>query len=273
MNELVSIITPSYNCSKYIAQTIESVLAQTYQNWEMIIVDDCSKDNSIEIIESYTKKDSRIKLYILEKNSGAAIARNKAIELANGRFIAFLDSDDLWLPNKLKKQINFMVDKNLALSYTAYKKIDENGIEGTKIINVPENASYGTLLNTNYIACLTGIYDVNICGKHFMPDISHRQDYGLWLNILKKIGHEDYGFWLGILKKFSSSSSSSSSAGGLNEPLALYRVHSNSLSSNKLKAAFYHWLVLRKIEKLPFFKSVYHFIQYGYHGIRKHNKF
>jgi len=267
-NQLVSIITPSYNSAKYIAQTIESVLAQTYQDWEMIIVDDCSKDNCLEIIELYVQKDSRIRLHQLEKNSGASVARNTAIKLAQGRFIAFLDSDDLWLPQKLEVQISFMINNNLALSYTAYKKVDADGNVGTKIIHVPVKASYSTLLNTNYIACLTGIYDVSICGKHFMPDISHRQDYGLWLNILKKIGHEDYAFWLGTLKQFSSSS-----AGGLNEPLALYRVHNNSLSSNKFKSAFYHWLVLRRIEKLSLWKSLYHFVQYGYHGIQKHKKF
>lgn len=268
-NNLVSIITPSYNSSKYISQTIESVLAQTYQDWEMIIVDDKSIDNSVEIIKKYLSQDNRIKLHILENNSGASIARNTAIDFAQGRFIAFLDSDDLWLPQKLEKQIPFMIRNNFALSYTAYKKIDEHGNEGNRIINVPLFATYNSLLNTNYIGCLTGIYDVILCGKQYMPIINKRQDYGLWLNILKQLGHEDYGFWLNILR----STRTKYYSGGINEPLALYRVHKNSLSSNKIKSAFYHWLVLRKIEKLPFFKSLYHFMQYFYHGLLKYKKF
>ena len=126
MNNLVSIITPSYNSSKYIRETIKSVLSQSYSNWEMIIIDDCSIDNSIEIIKGYSEKDNRIKLIRMTKNSGPAIARNKGIEMAKGKYIAFLDADDLWLPQKIEKQIQFMKEKNLTVTYSSYHTIDEN---------------------------------------------------------------------------------------------------------------------------------------------------
>lgn len=274
MVNLVSIITPSYNSSKYISQTIESVLNQTYQNWEMIIVDDCSKDNTVKIIEGYTQKDFRIKLYKLENNSGAAVARNKAIDLSNGRFIAFLDSDDLWLPLKLEKQVNFMLNNNAVLSYTAYKKIDSFGNIGNNIVNVPDFITYNSMLNTCSIGCLTAMYDTKQIGKHYMPEINIRQDYGLWLKIIKKVGQEDYSLWLKLLKNFSKDNKMSNHKFlGLNENLALYRIHNESISNNKLKAALFQWIVYRKIEKLSLFKSLYHFINYAYHGYKKHRKF
>ncbi|GHU75177.1 hypothetical protein FACS189461_0930 [Spirochaetia bacterium] len=124
---LVSIITPNYNCSRFIGKTIESVLAQTYQNWEMIIVDDCSTDGSYEIALDYARKDSRIKVYRTEHNSGAALCRNKAIELSQGQYLAFLDSDDLWLPEKLEKQLKFMQENDCDFSFTEYELIDEEG--------------------------------------------------------------------------------------------------------------------------------------------------
>ena len=156
--KLVSIITPSYKSEKFISQTIESVLGQTYQNWEIIIVDDVSPDNSNKIIEEYSKKDSRIKLIKLEKNSGAAVARNIAIEESKGRYIAFLDADDIWKPEKLEKQIEFMRKNNYAFTYTAYEKVDENGVVFGKI-GVPLKVSYNQLLRTCVIGCLTAVYD------------------------------------------------------------------------------------------------------------------
>ena len=125
MNDLVSVIMPSYGSEKFISKSIDSVLLQTYDNWELIIIDDCSPDESNKIIKEYLSKDSRIKFVKLEKNSGAAVARNKGIEIAKGRFIAFLDSDDLWLPEKLEKQISFMKDNNLAFTYSSYMLVDE----------------------------------------------------------------------------------------------------------------------------------------------------
>ncbi|MDR0408149.1 MAG: glycosyltransferase [Campylobacteraceae bacterium] len=244
---MVSIITPSHNSSKFIAQTIESVLAQTYERWEMLIVDDMSSDNSIDIIKKYLQTDKRIRLIKLQNNVGPALARNKAIEIANGKYIAFLDSDDTWLPNKLQVQIQFMRDNNLLFSYSAYNIIDENN-NHLKTFHVKNFVSYKELLKTNIIGCLTAIYDAEKLGKIFMINTGH-EDYVLWLDILKKIGY----------------------AKGINEPLACYRIVKKSVSSNKLKVVMYQWNIYRKIEKLSFFKSIYYILFYAYNGIKKYN--
>ena len=244
---LVSVITPSFKSGKFIAKTIESVLSQTYENWEMIIVDDCSPDNSNLIVEKYMEKDNRIKLIKLEKNSGPAIARNTAIKEAKGRYIAFLDADDQWLPEKLEKQILFMKENNLPFTYSAYKLIDEeDNILGE--FYPPAEANYKTLLKTNYIGCLTAIYDSEKLGKMYMPNILKRQDHALWLKILKKI----------------------KTTRGILEPLAIYRIRKNSVSSNKIKSAIYQWKIYREVEKLSVPKSMYYFIHYVWNGIRKY---
>lgn len=244
---MVSIITPSYKSAMFISQTINSVLAQTYQDWEMIIVDDVSPDNSNEIIEKYVKKESRIKLIKLEKNSGPAVARNRAIEEARGKYIAFLDADDLWMPQKLEKQIEFMSENDLAFTYSSYNLIDENGNDFGKFIT-KEVINYNEMLKTCSVGCLTAIYDTQKLGKVYMPNILKRQDYGLWLKILKKSG----------------------STKGMLEPLATYRILKSSVSSNKLNAALYVWKLFREIEKLNIFKSVYYFAYYAYNGIMKY---
>ena len=236
MNELVSIITPSYNSAKFISQTIESVLAQTYQNWEMIIVDDCSPDNSNEIIVRYKKKDARIKLIKLAKNSGPAVARNRAIKEAKGRYIAFLDADDLWKPEKLEKQLAFMNDHDCALSFSAYEIISEEGQNLEKRVRPPTKLSYRDMLKSNYIGCLTAMYDTRKVGKVYMPLINKRQDYGLWLKLLKKT---DFAY-------------------GINEPLAIYRVLTNSVSSNKIKLLKYNYLLFREHEGFSSIKSLYY---------------
>ncbi|KAB7889784.1 glycosyltransferase family 2 protein [Poseidonibacter ostreae] len=235
-NELVSIITPSYKSERFISQTIESVLSQTYQNWEMIIVDDVSPDNSNEIIEEYTKKDSRIKLIKLEKNSGPAVARNRAIEEAKGRYISFLDADDLWKPDKLEKQIKFMREKDCALSYSAYETMSEEGKLQNKFINPPLKLSYNDLLKSNYIGCLTAIYDTHKVGKVYMPLIKKRQDYGLWLRILKKT---DFAY-------------------ATAEPLAVYRIMSDSVSSNKFKLLKYHYKLFTEFENISSIRALYY---------------
>ena len=186
LKELVSIITPCHNSGKFIAQTIDSVLAQSYVNWEMIIVDDNSQDQSIKIIKGFILKEDRIKLIQFGKNQGAAVARNKGIELAKGRFIAFLDSDDLWLPNKLEKQVQFMKDNSVSFSFSAYQLTDiSNNLKGT--FEVPFKQSYQDILKTCSIGCLTAMYDTVTFGKVYMPLIKRRQDFGLWLRLLKKV--------------------------------------------------------------------------------------
>lgn len=242
--KLVSIITPLYNCSDYLEQTIQSVLSQTYQDWEMIMVDDCSTDNSLEIAQKYAAQDSRIKVFQLEKNSGAAVARNTAIEATAGRFIAFLDSDDKWLPHKLETQIQFMEDNDVAFSYAAYEKINEEG-KVFGLMGVPEKVNYKQLLKTCVIGCLTAVYDVNKLGKVYMPTSTKREDFATWLNILKQI---DF-------------------AHGLTVPLAQYRVYANQTSGKKASMAKENWQLYRDLEKLNFFQASYYFGHYAVRGV------
>ncbi|MGB9902665.1 glycosyltransferase family 2 protein [Methanothrix sp.] len=243
---LVSIITPCHNSSEFISQTIDSVLAQTYGNWEMIIVDDCSTDSTVQIVEDYLKKDSRIRLIRLGRNCGPAVARNRAIEEARGRYIAFLDSDDIWLPEKLEKQTAFMRENDVDLCYSSYYIIDESGSEKGVFIT-KEKATYWDLLKTCCIGNLTAIYDAEKLGKQYMEDVGH-QDYTLWLRILK----------------------GGATARGILEPLAKYRIRSKSISSNKIKAARWQWHIYRNVERLSLLQSVYYFAHYAYNGSIKH---
>ncbi len=250
MDELVSVITPSFNTARFIGAAIESVIAQTYTNWEMIIVDDHSSDGSIEIIEKYSSKDSRIKLIRLDKNHGPAIARNKAIQESKGRFIAFLDSDDLWKRNKLERQISYMIQHNASFTFSAYQRIDELGNPIGDVIEVPERVTYNDLLKSCVVGCLTAVYDSKKIGKVYMPVIRKAQDYALWLKILK-MGEIGYG---------------------IQENLAYYRIRPHSISRNKMVKAFYQWHIYRKVEKLSFHKSLYYMGHYGYYGLKKMKK-
>lgn len=233
---------PSYNSESYIAESINSVINQTYKNWELIIIDDCSTDNTTSIVNSF--KDERIKLIINTENLGAAKSRNKGIEAASGRFIAFLDSDDLWHKEKLKRQIEFMEKNKYIFTYSNYNQINEKG-NFIKSITCPQSVDYKKLLKTCYIGCLTAIYDTHALDKVYMPDIRKRQDYALWLKILKK----------GV-------------AGYCHpESLASYRIHSKSISHNKLSAAKYNWFLYRKIENLNLIQASYYFSFYALNGI------
>ncbi len=244
-NELISIITPSYNSSKFIFQTIKSVLNQTYQNWEMIIVDDCSTDKSVEHIKEIIKDETKIKLIVLDKNIGAAEARNRALEIAHGRYVAFLDSDDIWLPEKLEKQIKFMQDNDLAVTCSSYYTIDENGKKiNTRIVK--ESFSYSDMLKSNHIGNLTGIYDCEKLGKIYMDDV----------------GHEDYTLWLKVMKKVENTKA-------IVEPLAGYRILPTSISANKLKALSWTWRIYRKNVGLNIFQSSYYFIHYLCNSVLK----
>jgi teichuronic acid biosynthesis glycosyltransferase TuaG len=248
IEEKVSIITPAYNSEKFISHTIESVLAQTYQNWEMIIVDDKSNDKTIEIVQQYQKRDERIKLFQLPKNSGTGVARNTAIEKAQGRYLAFLDSDDQWFPNKLEKQLAFMQEKDIAFSYTAYVKMTEDGNMTDSIVHVPEKTNYEELLKHCVVGCLTVMLDKAKVGEVRMMNRRLRQDYVLWLTLAKK-GFTPYG---------------------LQEVLAKYRVVSSSISSNKLKAAKQQWKVYREVEGLNIGKSIWYFLHYMFLATRKY---
>lgn len=236
MCELVSIITPTYNCGKFIGRTIESVQKQSYENWEMIIVDDCSKDNTKEIVEEYMKNDSRIKYHILEKNSGAAVARTTAMALAQGKYMAFLDSDDIWKSDKLEKQLAYMKEKDINFSCTAYEQIDEEDNKLGRVIKTVKKTDYNRLLLDCPVGNSTVMYNVEKMGKFAVPNIRKRNDDALWLQMLKK---EKY-IW------------------GMNEVLMEYRVRENSISSNKLSLIKYHWQLYREIEHLNVLRSAFH---------------
>lgn len=244
---LVSIIMPSYNSSKTIRASINSILAQSYDNWELLITDDQSTDDTLEIIKDLAAKDSRIKIFQNENNSGAGISRNKSISNAQGRFIAFLDSDDMWEKDKLTKQINFMIKNGYHLTYTQYIKVDEDGnIKGK--IHPPLEVDYNELLKSNVIGCLTAIYDTEKLGKVFMPSIRKRQDMALWLKILQVIP-KAYCF---------------------PEELAIYREGRGSLSSNKLAILFVQWKFYRGYLKFNFLKSLWYFNFYILRALKKH---
>ncbi|MGY5354037.1 glycosyltransferase family 2 protein [Wenyingzhuangia sp. IMCC45467] len=236
-NALVSIITPCYNSESFIAETIKSVQNQTYEHWEMLITDDGSTDHSIKIIEDFISKDNRIKLFKIN-NSGAAVARNHSIKEAKGTFIAFLDSDDVWLPYKLEKQISFMVENNYALSFTSYQRMNESGELLNEVVHAREKLSYRNMLRSNKIGCLTAIYNQEKIGKVYMPNIRKRQDYALWLNILKKI---DFAY-------------------GLQEILASYRIRNFSMSAKKTEMLKWNWKLFREVEQKSILSSMYYLL-------------
>lgn len=238
-DKLVSIIMPTYNCAKFIGKTIESVIAQTYENWELIIVDDCSKDNTEEVVSEY--KDNRIKYHRLENNSGAAVARTEAMKKASGRYMAFLDSDDLWKKDKLEKQLEFMNKNNYNFTCTEYEQIDEEGNKLNKVIKVKKRADYNRILLDCPVGNSTVMYNVEKLGKFEVPNIRKRNDDALWLQILKK---EKYIY-------------------GMPDILMEYRIRSNSISSNKLSLVKYHWQLYREIEHLSVFRSAFHICWWG----------
>lgn len=243
----VSVVMPNYNGSRYISEAIKSVMNQTYTNWELIIVDDCSTDNSLSIIKPFLA-DSRIKLLTLDKNQKIANARNKAIELAKGEYIAFLDSDDIWTPHKLEKQLSYFENEgDIAVVYSFYSQIDEKSNDLGKVIRSKTKVTFYDMLKTNSIGCLTAIYSIKKAGKRYFINQSH----------------EDYIYWLFMLRD-------GFTALGINEVLAKYRVSSSSHSSNKLKAASWQWNIYRNVLKINILMSFYYFLCYAYYGVKKH---
>jgi teichuronic acid biosynthesis glycosyltransferase TuaG len=244
---LISIITPTYNSGIYIKKTIQSVINQTYSNWELIIIDDCSVDNTLEIVKLFSNNDSRIKLLQLEVNSGAAIARNRGLEIAKGRFIAFCDCDDIWFENKLEYQINFMLEKSIPISFTSYELINEKGKLLNKVINAVDSISYKEYLKNTIIGMSTSMIDKSLVKPFMFENFRTRQDTMLWITLLKR-GHVAYG-----LKKI----------------LVKYTVRSNSISANKLKAATKVWDLYFNMEKMGLFKSSYYFLFYVFNALKK----
>jgi teichuronic acid biosynthesis glycosyltransferase TuaG len=244
---MVSIITPAYNSSKFISETICSVINQTYQDWELLIVDDCSTDNTVELIDYYATLDSRVKLIRNKKNTGAAEARNVALRKAKGNLIAFLDSDDLWLPNKLEKQIAFMQENAYSFTFTAYQCVNEKGDKVIYNVNAKEELNYKKFLKNTAIGTLTVLINKQDTNYFEMPNIRSSHDMALWLELMKR------GF----------------TAYGLNICLAKYRQVEGSNTSSKLKAAKDVWMVYRKIEKMNILTSSFNFAGYAMNALIK----
>lgn len=243
---LVSVITPCRNAARFLPQTLESVAAQTLDDYEHLLIDDASTDATADILAASSAESSRVRTFHLHRQRGPATARNIGIEQARGRFIAFLDSDDLWLPCKLERQLSAMTATDIALSYTAYYWRAAEA-EQDRLIRVPRTTSYDDLLNATVIATLTAVYDRAQLGRRTMPDIARRQDYALWLAILRTTPY----------------------ALGLQEPLAVLRRHPDSLSADVGASLRSTWRVYRRCEKLSLPRSAYHFARYCVHAARK----
>ena len=243
---VVSIVTPTHNAEATLAATLASVQGQSFSQWEHILVDDASQDRTPDLLAAYCARESRARWIRFDQNQGAAAARNAAIDGAQGRYIAFLDSDDLWLPGKLKLQLAFMREKDVAFSFTGYDKIDEDGAFLGQV-RVPPRQRYHDLLKNNTIGCLTAMYDTKKLGKVMMPSIRKRQDLGLWLRLLKLTPH----------------------AYGMPDILAQYRIRPNSISANKLSAAKYTWRLYREVEQMSALKAGYYFLNYALNGVVK----
>lgn len=242
---LVSIIMPAYNASKYIDGAVNSAIGQSYHNWELLIVDDASADNTVAIVQELASKDSRIILLRQPQNQGVAKARNLALSNARGKYIAFLDSDDLWMLDKLEKQIRFMEEENVLICCSNYLRIDENGnVIGS--VQPPSKFTYSALLKSNFIGNLTGIYNAEVLGKQYFSEFKH-EDYVAWLSLIKKAG----------------------SARCIAHTLASYRVYSNSISANKIKTISWQWRIYRAAESLGLVQSCWLMICYGYHALLK----
>ena len=241
MEALVSIIMPTYNSQRFITHTIQSVLKQTHTNWELIIIDDASNDDTLSIVNNYASNNSNIKVFQNKMNQGAAVTRNKGIEEAQGDFIAFLDSDDLWKPHKLEQQLKFMLANNAKVSFSSYDIMDENGSLLRKTVKALPKITYKKLLKCNYIGNLTGIYNTKVLGKVYAPNLRKRQDWLLWLQAVKK---------------------SKMPALGVEESLAIYRVRTHSISSNKLSLITYNYLVYKKGLGFSTLKSIYYLVRF-----------
>lgn len=243
---LVSVITAAYNAETFIAETIASVQAQSFDDWEMLVADDASSDRTADLVAAIAAEDHRIHLLHLDQNGGVARARNTCLEAARGRYIAFLDSDDLWLPRKLERQIAFMKERDAAVSYTAFRRIDESGAQIGRLVTVPSHLTYRQLLKNTAIATLTGMVDTRKTGTIRMAE-ARRDDFILWLSLLKR------GF----------------TAYGLQEDLARYRVVRGSLSSKPKRSATWVWTVYRDIEKLNPFYAAWCLAHYGARALLK----
>lgn len=241
MDSLISVVIPAHDIDDFISIAVDSVLGQTWRNVEVIVVDDCSTDDTVNRVEEVAAQDPRVRLLRNSMNLGGAATRNRGLEAAQGKYVAFLDGDDFWAPEKLERQMQYMQESGAELCYTAIQKMDVDGIPFGKLQSVPDSVNYQELLGNPLIGCSTVLLDYEAVGRPLMPDIRKRQDFAFWLMLLRN----------------------GTKAVGINEPLTFYRVRPGSLSSNKLSAAHYVWRVYRELEYLPLYRAVPHFISYA----------
>ena len=245
-NDLISIVMPAYNSGRFLKEAVESVREQTYQNWELIIVDDCSNDGTGHEAMTWSLLDPRIKALHTAQNAGSSAARNLGVSNCQGRYLAFLDADDIWLPEKLQKQVAFMRAKNVDFSFTSYRKLGAEG-QGGKIA-ASATVSWRDMLKSNRIGCSTVMLDLRaLPGVRFPTDLGRQEDYALWLALLRPGGV----------------------AYGLDEVLVLYRVHPDSKSARKLPSVMAQWLVYRKIERMPVWLAGWYLGHYAVRGLLK----
>lgn len=248
---LVTVVTPAYRVESRLPDTIESVLAQTMPSLEHLIVDDASPDGTWNVIQRYASQDSRVVAIRLEENAGPAHARNAAIRASRGRYVAFLDADDLWLPHKLERQLAFMRHHDAPLSFSWYERVDDEGQRSGRVVSAPSEVGYRDLLKSNHIGCLTAMYDSNVLGKPEMPSIRVHQDWGYWLALTRT----------GIVARC------------VPEVLALYRYsYGQTVSSNKLRTVGYKWRVFRELEGFGVFRSLYYLAHVAIRGYVKMRK-
>lgn len=247
---LVSVIMPAYNSALFIKEAITSVLNQTYTHWELFVIDDASVDDTIAITTRLMEQDSRIQVLKTANNQGSGAARNMGIAAAKGDFIAFLDSDDLWLTQKLEVQVKFMEDLNLAMSFSSYGLISESGKVSNKYVEALPLLTYEKLLKSNYVGNLTGMYSVTKLGKVYSPLLRKRQDWALWLSILKREGH----------------------ANGILQPLALYRSRKDSISNHKTALVKYNFRIYHQFLNFGYLKSCRYMTRFLWEHFRVKNK-
>lgn len=246
----VSIVSPAYNAARFVEAAIDSVIAQTRTDWEMLVVDDCSRDDTTAIVQRRAAADPRVRLLRHERNGGPAQARQTALDAARGRFVAFLDSDDLWLPAKLERQLAFMEATGAALSFTQFRRIDAAGAVEGRLIDVPDTLDYHGLLKNTVIATSTVLVDREQTGPLRMT----------------RTYYDDYALWLGILRR-------GLPARGLREDLMRYRVLGQSVSRNKLRSARMVWRVYRDVERLSLPRAAWSFGHYALNAMRKYRTF
>lgn len=244
---MVSIITPAFNASRHLRECIDSVLAQTDENWEMIIVNDASSDDTLSIIEEYAIRDSRIKSISLPVNEGIANARNTGLHHAQGRFVAFLDSDDCWRVDKIQKQLDFMEKNQASFVFSSYQIMDENSVRSNHIISAPKKVTFSDLVRANYIGCLTVMIDTETVKDLTFPKIKH-EDFACWLSVLQT----------GVV------------AYGQQEVLADYRKSFGSTSGNKIKAIGWVWNIFKNYLNLGFINALFYTIRYAFNTLLKY---